>query len=447
MPEESLNIHTIARAQFDRALTYIDDIEVWNGFTEWLIAPQKIVSVTLPVVMDSGAVRTFKGYRVLHNSVRGPGKGGIRFHPSVDEDEVMALATWMTWKCALAGIPFGGAKGGVACDASKLSMDEKRRITRRFVAALGDNIGPHTDIPAPDLYTDAQTMAWVFDTYSMMHPGSNTLPVVTGKPLDIGGIVGRATATARGVFFCTEHFLSLGGVPGLSEVAKARVAIQGFGNAGRHAATIFHEAGANVVAVSDTRGTVFSPSGLDVAAVARHKDATGSVVDAPGTTTMSPTDVLELECDILIPAAIETQITSHNAANVKARLVVEAANGPTTPAADEILAERGIPVLPDILANAGGVVVSYFEWVQNLQNEEWDEERVDSSLRKRMYRSTEAVIAKRAELQAGLEASRQRWASDHPDAPPLPDPDHRVAATAVAVTRTMSTAVERGVWP
>ena len=447
MTEESLNIHTIARMQYDQALAYIDDLEAWNGFADWLIAPQQIVSVTLPVVMDSGAVRTFRGYRVLHNSVRGPGKGGIRFHPSVDEDEVMALATWMTWKCALAGIPFGGAKGGVACDPSNLSTDEKRRITRRFVVALGDNIGPYTDVPAPDLYTDSQTMAWVYDTYAMMHPGTNTLPVVTGKPLDIGGIVGRSTATARGVFFCTEHFLSLGGVPGLSGVKGARVAIQGFGNAGRHAATIFRDNGATVIAVSDTKGTVVAEQGVDLAVVSAHKDATGSVAGAKGTKTMSPTDVLELECDILIPAAIETQITSRNAAAVKARLVVEAANGPTTPAADAILTERGIPVLPDILANAGGVVVSYFEWVQNLQNEEWDEERVDEGLRRRMYRSTEAVIAERAKLQAGVAASRKRRAATHPGAPALPDPDLRVAATAVAVSRTRATAVERGVWP
>ena len=447
MTEETLNINTIARAQYDSALAYIDDIETWNGFADWLIAPEKTVSVTLPVVMDSGDVRTFRGYRVLHNSVRGPGKGGIRFHPSVDEDEVMALATWMTWKCALANIPFGGAKGGVACDPSILSVDEKRRITRRFVAALGSNIGPHTDIPAPDLYTDAHTMAWVFDTYTMLHPGTNTLPVVTGKPLDVGGIVGRSTATARGVYFCTEHFLALGGLPGLAAVEGCRVAVQGFGNAGRHAATIFHDAGATIVAVSDTKGTVYAADGLDLAAVGAHKDKTGSVVDAPGAITMSPTDVLELECDILIPAAIETQITMENAARVNARLVVEAANGPTTPAADAILADRGIPVLPDILANAGGVVVSYFEWVQNLQNEEWDEERVDESLRRKMYRSTEAVIAQKAALDAGLESSRRRWAAAHPDAPPLRAPDYRVAATSVAVSRTRSTAVERGVWP
>jgi len=447
MTEESLNIHTIARFQYDQALSYVEDIEKWNGFAEWLIAPERIVSVTLPVVMDSGAVKTFHGYRVLHNSVRGPGKGGIRFHPSVDEDEVMALATWMTWKCALAGIPFGGAKGGVSCDPRELSLDEKRRITRRFVAALGDNIGPYTDVPAPDLYTDAHTMAWIYDTYTMMHPGSNSLPVVTGKPLDIGGIVGRSTATARGVFFCTEHFLALGGLPGLTGVEGSTVAIQGFGNAGRHAATIFRDNGATVIAVSDTKGTAYAENGIDVETVAAHKDATGSVVGAPGTTTLSPTDVLELECDILIPGAIETQITAKNADKVKAKLVVEAANGPTTPAADEILAARGIPVLPDILANAGGVIVSYFEWVQNLQNEEWDEDRVDTSLRKKMYRSTEAVMAKRAELLAGLEESSARWAAAHPDAPPMREPDYRIAATAVAVSRTRATTLERGVWP
>jgi glutamate dehydrogenase (NAD(P)+) len=223
---EDLNPHSIARTQYDNALPYVDTLAGWKGMSEWLFAPEKIVTVTLPVVMDNGLVQTFQGFRVIHSTGRGPGKGGIRFHPNVDEDEVKALATWMTWKCALAGIPFGGAKGGVTCDASKLSLEEKRHITRRFIAALGDNIGPHTDVPAPDMYTDAQTMGWIYDTYSMMHRGTNSLPVVTGKPLDLGGIVGRSTATARGVFFCTEHFLASGRMPRLKKIDGARVAIR-----------------------------------------------------------------------------------------------------------------------------------------------------------------------------------------------------------------------------
>ena len=444
---EELNPHTIARTQFDHAVPFVDSVAGWKGMAEWLFAPEKIVSVTIPVVMDDGFVRTFRGYRVIHNTGRGPGKGGIRFHPSVDEDEVMALATWMTWKCALAGIPFGGAKGGVNCDPSRLSLEEKRHITRRFITALGDNIGPHTDVPAPDLYTDAQTMAWIYDTYSMMHRGSNSLPVVTGKPLDLGGIVGRSTATARGVYFCTEHFLTLEGMPGLKSVKGARVAIQGYGNAGRHAATIFHDAGAVIVGVSDTRGSVVTPKGLDLLGVEAHKDTTGSVAGTPGAETLPPLAVLETECEILIPAAMENQITTENAGRVKAPLVVEAANGPTTPGADVILGDRGIKILPDILANAGGVVVSYFEWVQNLQNEEWDEERVDEGLRKRMYRSTEAVMAKQKELAGDLATYEARWQEMMPGAAPLRSPDFRVAATVVAVARAKATAETRGVWP
>ena len=444
---EDLNPHSIVRTQYDNALPYVDTLAGWKGMSEWLFAPEKIVTVTLPVVMDDGLVQTFQGFRVIHSTGRGPGKGGIRFHPSVDEDEVKALATWMTWKCALAGIPFGGAKGGVTCDASKLSLEEKRHITRRFIAALGDNIGPHTDVPAPDMYTDAQTMGWIYDTYSMMHRGTNSLPVVTGKPLDLGGIVGRSTATARGVFFCTEHFLASGRMPRLKKIDGARVAIQGFGNAGRHAATIFRDAGAVIVGVSDTRGSALAPKGLDVEQVAAHKDATGSVVGAPGTNKDDALAVLEADCDILIPAAMENQITLENAPLIKAPLVAEAANGPTTPGADVILGDRGIIVLPDILANAGGVVVSYFEWVQNLQNEEWDEQHVDDGLRKHIYRSTDAVISKLDEMVQDLPKFEARWQEMRPGAPPLRKPDYRIAAAVVAIGRTKATAEARGVWP
>ena len=444
---EDLNPHAIARTQFDNTLPYVDSLAGWKGIAEWLFAPEKIVTVTLPVVMDDGLVRTFQGYRVIHSTGRGPGKGGIRFHPAVDEDEVKALATWMTWKCSLAGIPFGGAKGGVTFDPSTTSLEEKRRITRRFIAALGDNIGPHTDVPAPDMYTDAQTMAWIYDTYSMMHRGTNSLPVVTGKPLDLGGIVGRSTATARGVFFCTERFLASGRLPKLAKIDGTRVAIQGFGNAGRHAATIFRDAGATIVGVSDTRGSALAPKGLDVEKVGAHKDATGSVVGAAGTTKGTPLAVLEAECDILIPAAMENQITLDNAARIKAPLLAEAANGPTTPGADVILSDRGIKVLPDILANAGGVVVSYFEWVQNLQNERWEEDHVDESLRKHIYASTDAVMARLDEMTQNLPMYQARWQEMRPGAAPLRNPDYRIAAAVVAVGRTKATAEARGVWP
>ena len=353
-----------------------------------LFEPEKIIKVTLPVVLDDGFVHNFLGYRVLHDDVRGPGKGGIRFHPDVDESEIKALATWMTWKCALANIPFGGAKGGVACDPKKLSIAEKQRITRRFIATLGDAIGPHTDIPAPDLYTDAQTMAWIYDTYSMMHPGENNLPVVTGKPLDLGGSAGRETATAQGMVYVLEHLVSIGAFPELTSLRGSTVAIQGFGNAGRHAAKILYKAGAQVVAVSDSRGGVWDPEGLDLARVELQKEETGSVIDTPGTKPLEPREVLEVKCDVLVPAALETQITSANAHKIDAKVVIEAANGPTTIEADDILQERGIPVVPDILSSAGGVVVSYFEWTQNLANEQWTEAEVQDRLRTTMTQAT-----------------------------------------------------------
>ncbi|HDK46275.1 MAG TPA: Glu/Leu/Phe/Val dehydrogenase, partial [Actinobacteria bacterium] len=373
---EDLNPNHIARHQFEQVIPYIRELAESPGLTEWLFEPEQSVNVTLPIRMDDGHIEVFYGYRVLNSAVRGPGKGGIRFHPQVSEDEVRALAAWMTLKCALVDIPFGGAKGGVQVDPRKISQHEKASITRRFIAALGSNIGPYTDIPAPDVYTDAQTMAWIFDTYSMMHPGQNNRPVVTGKPLDLGGSLGRPTATAQGALFVTERFLHLGGRPDLPSLEGATVAIQGFGNAGRNAAILFEKAGATIVAVSDTKGGIFDPNGLDVARVEEHKDRTASVVELDGTKALAPLEVLEVPCDILIPAALENQITAANADRINAKVLVEAANGPTTPAADAVLAAKGIPVLPDILANAGGVVVSYYEWVQNIEDQQWDEEEV-----------------------------------------------------------------------
>lgn len=444
---EDLNPHHIARHQFMEAVPYADDLHGWRGISQWLFEPERIISITMPVVMDDGFVHTFHGYRVVHNSARGPGKGGIRFHPSVDEDEVKALATWMTWKCALLDIPFGGAKGGVECNPTELSLEEKRRITRRFVAALGDNIGPHIDIPAPDMYTDAATMAWIYDTYDMMHPGRNNLPVVTGKPLDIGGIPGRSTATAQGVAFCTEHFLRIGALPGMNTLEGSKVAIQGFGNAGRHSAFIFHDMGATIVGVSDTQGGAYNPDGIDIVAVENHKKETGTVVGSPNTEMLAPREILEKPCDILIPAAMENQITADNAERVQARVVVEAANGPTTPAADLVLTERNIPVIPDILANAGGVVVSFFEWIQNLQNEQWTEEMVRERLHKKMVRATEDVVTRRATLVGTFDDFQERWSRVRPDDPPLRRPDLRIAATLIAVSRCRQTVAERGVWP
>jgi len=444
---EDLNPHHIARHQFEEAIPFVEDIKGWKGTSKWLFEPERVVKVTLPVVMDDGEVHVFRGYRVLHNTARGPGKGGIRFYPTVDEDEVKALASWMTWKCAVVDIPFGGAKGGVECDTTKLSVDEKRRITRRFVTALGDTIGPYTDIPAPDMYTDADTMAWIYDTYAMTHPNAENLAVVTGKPVDLGGIPGRSTATAQGSVFVTEHLLALGAVPGLSQVEDAVVSVQGFGNAGRHAAFILRDMGARVVAVSDSKGGIYSRKGLDLEAAEAHKKATGSVVGTPGTRKIGIKGALEIECDILIPAAMENQITLDNADRVNAKLVVEAANGPTTPAADLILASKGTVLAPDILANAGGVVVSYFEWVQNLEHEQWQESAVHERLRTKMYRATEDVLATYRRITERLPEYQERWRKATPEAKALPKPDMRIAAMATAVGRCKAALDRRGVWP
>lgn len=445
--QEDLNPHHIARRQFELAAPFVGDLKGWRGIAEWLFEPDRTVTVYLPVVMDDGFVHLFRGYRVLHSDTRGPGKGGVRFHPSVDEDEVKALATWMSWKCALVNIPFGGAKGGVQCDPTTMSLDEKRRVTRRFVAALGDNIGPHTDIPAPDVYTDALTMAWIYDTYSMMHPGENNLPCVTGKPVDLGGIPGRSDATARGCLYVTEHFLEIGGLPGLHSLEGATVAIQGYGNAGRHAARLYQEAGATIVAVSDTKGGIHDPGGLDVAKVGEHKDDTGTVVGFPGVEQLAPKQVLEVPCDVLIPAALENQITTENVGRIQTKLIVEAANGPVTPMADRILGERETRLIPDILANAGGVVVSYFEWVQNLENSAWEEHEVHEKLRTKMHRATEQVVTKRVALAESLEWYRDRWLGARPDSEAPVDPDLRIAAYVIAIERCRQAAEQRGVWP
>ncbi len=444
---EDLNPYHIARLQFDRAIPFLPELRQSPGLVDVLFTPERMVEVAVPVRMNDGRVHVFKGYRVMHDNARGPGKGGIRFHPDVSEDEVKALATWMTWKCALLDVPFGGAKGGVQCDPRLMAVEEKARVTRRFISELGELIGPHTDIPAPDVYTDEQTMAWVYDTYAMMHPGQNCLPVVTGKPLDLGGSLGRHSATAQGALYVAEHFLAMGSLSGLTELRDSTVAIQGFGNAGRNAARLFAAAGAHVVAVSDSKGGIYEPEGLEVARVEAHKDETGSVIQMAGTKPLAPREVLEVPCDILIPAALENQITAENASRVEAQLIVEAANGPTTPSADDSLAARGIPVLPDILANAGGVVVSYYEWVQNLENQQWDELEVLEKLRRKMYRATEQVVTKRGALQEALPRYQEAWQAEHPDAPPLPAPDLRTAAYVIAVGRCGTASLQRGIWP
>jgi glutamate dehydrogenase (NAD(P)+) len=427
---EDLNPYHIAAQQFDRAAAYLPDLK--SGLVEFLKRPARTVILEFPVELADGSVRTFTGYRVLHNQVRGPGKGGIRYHPDVTLDEVRALATWMTWKCAVIDVPFGGAKGGVCCNPKELSEADLRHLTRRYVSGLGDLIGPHTDIPAPDVYTNAQTMAWIYDTYAMMHPGRNNLPAVTGKPLDMGGSQGRNEATAQGCLFACQRALARGLVSGLATVAGARVAVQGFGNAGGIAARLFHEAGARAIAVSDSHGGVHQEEGLDVAAVLAHKARTGAVAGMAGARAITNEQLLGLDCDILVPAALENQIRQDNVAVVRARFVCEAANGPTTPAADRILFGRGIPVLPDILVNSGGVCVSYFEWVQNNENEQWDLDEVNHKLRVKMERATDQVIDRQAEINR------------RPGAAPA---DLRTAALLLAIERVAHVALERGIWP
>jgi glutamate dehydrogenase (NAD(P)+) len=428
-PSEDLNQYRIAQQQFDTAAQYVAGLA--DGLRDYLRCTTRLTTVEFPIELEDGSVTTFVGYRALHSRVRGPGKGGIRYHPDVTPDEVRALASWMTWKCAVADIPFGGAKGGIVCNPKLLSKKELRKLTRRFIVELGDTIGPHTDIPAPDVNTDAETMAWIYDTYDMMHSGKNNLPVVTGKPVGLGGSLGRNEATARGCLFVTNRAIAEGAVPGLTSLSGARVAIQGFGNAGSIAAQLFTEAGAKVIAVSDSSGGVRSEDGIDVAAALTHKKQTGSVVGLAGTTNISNDDLLHTECDVLIPAAFENQIRADNVAGVKTKVIAEAANGPTTPAADRVLFARGIPVIPDILANSGGVTVSYFEWVQNIENENWAEEHVNAHLREKMEAATDAVLQMQLEIK-----DRHNTAVDL-----------RTAAFALAIKRVTDVANHRGIWP
>ncbi len=372
-----------------------------------------------PVIMDDGRIEVFTGYRVHHNVARGPAKGGIRYAPNVNLDEVKALAMWMTWKCAVVDIPYGGGKGGVRVDPKKLSPRELERLTRRFTTELSILIGPERDIPAPDVNTNPQIMAWIMDTVSM-HAGYSVLGVVTGKPTNIGGSAGRLDATSRGLFYVVEEALKR-----LGWSAPLKVAIQGFGNAGYYCAKLFHEAGFQVVGVSDSKGGIYNPSGIDPEKALQVKRETGTVANYPEGDQVGVREILEVNCDILIPAAVENQITEENAPRIQARLIAEAANGPTTPEADDILHDRGIVLLPDILANAGGVTVSYFEWVQDLQSFFWDEEEVHKKLRKIMTQALRSV----------WEIKEQY------------DTDFRTAAYILAIRRVAEATETRGIYP
>ncbi|TMK79647.1 MAG: Glu/Leu/Phe/Val dehydrogenase [Actinobacteria bacterium] len=358
------------------------------GVHEVLRNPRRALEVSVPTRMDDGTVTVFKGYRVHHNTSRGPSKGGIRYHPAVTLEEVKALAMWMTWKCAVVGIPFGGAKGGVVVEPRELSMGELQRMTRRYTSEILPFIGPERDIPAPDLGTNEQVMAWIMDTYSTRE-GFSVPGVVTGKPLAIGGSAGRNQATARGVMYITLATLKHRG----RAIEDTRVVVQGYGNVGGGTVELLHEQGCRIVGVSDVKGGVYNPDGLTPEALRQHQADTGGLQGLEGAQDVTNEELLELDCDLLIPAAIEGQLTRLNADRVNASIIVEAANGPTEPEADEIFAQRGIAVVPDILANAGGVTVSYFEWVQDIQAYSWSEDEVNDRLRKIMEQSYVDVLA------------------------------------------------------
>ena len=414
---EAPNIWAVAQSQFDHAA---DKLDLDDGMRRVLRVPQRELTVNFPVTMDDGSVSVFTGHRVQHNVSRGPGKGGIRYHQDVSLDEVRALAMWMTWKCAVVNIPYGGAKGGVIVDPKQLSTREVEGLTRRFTTEISVLIGPERDIPAPDVNTNAQTMAWIMDTYSMHH-GYTIAGVVTGKPIAVGGSHGRNEATARGTVFTLQQWAQAKNAP----LAGARVSIQGYGNAGSIAATLLAAEGSRIVAVSDSTGGIHNPAGLDPAKVSAWKQEHGTVVGFPGSTEVTNQEILEVECDILVPAALENQITKHNAPRIQARVVAEAANGPTTPEADAILADRGIFMIPDILCNAGGVTVSYFEWVQDMQSFFWTEARINESLKEIMDRAFEAVLAMSERHEV----------------------DMRTAAYMVAVARVAEATTLRGLYP
>lgn len=416
-PREDLNVFRISQIQFDIAAEHL---KLDPGLRQVLRTPKRMMEVAVPTKMDNGQVKVFQGYRVQHNMARGPAKGGIRYHPNVTLDEVKALAMWMTWKTATVNIPFGGAKGGVICDAKRMSKPELERMTRRYCAEILPIIGPERDIAAPDVYTDAQTMAWFMDTYSAS-VGHSEFASVTGKPIGLGGSEGRNEATARGCLFVVEEACKVKKM----NLRGATVAIQGFGNAGSIAARLFTEKKAKVIAISDSRGGVHNSRGIDPYKAARYKERSGTVVGMPGTSRISNDDLLTMKCDILIPAALETVITLNNVDLIKAKIVAEAANGPTTPHADEALAKRGIMVLPDVLANSGGVTTSYFEWVQDLQSFFWSEAEVNTKL--------EAVM--RRAFQEVYEMSRKNHVH------------MRTGAYMLAVGRVADATVVRGLYP
>jgi glutamate dehydrogenase (NAD(P)+) len=406
-----------AHAYFDTVYTSMKLDPLWRPY---LANPKRVMAVSCPIKMDDGRIQVFTGYRAQHNNARGPFKGGIRYDVTVDRDEVMALAMLQTWKNALVDLPFGGAKGGIVCDPRKLSLTEKERLTRRYTAEVMPIIGPNHDIPAPDAGTDAQVMAWVLDTYSMM-VGYQALGVVTGKPVAVGGSVGREEATGRGVMNVLRKFLATQN----KRLDDVRVAIQGFGNVGYHTARLLHERGAKVIAITERASGIYDETGLDIDAAGKFYKEHGTLADFDDADEITNEELLTCACDVLIPAAMENTINAEIAPRVQAKIVVEGANGPTTPEADKILNDAGVIVLPDILANAGGVTVSYFEWVQGLDNYFWDQKRVQDELQKVMERAFDAVNAKADEA----------------------DCDYRTAAYTIAISRVAEACKWKGLFP
>ncbi|MDG7038220.1 MAG: Glu/Leu/Phe/Val dehydrogenase [Nitrososphaerota archaeon] len=399
----------------------IDALGVSNEIYEMLSVPNREVHVELPVKMDNGKIKVFHGYRVQHNNARGPYKGGIRFHPQVSINEVKALSMWMTWKTAVLDLPYGGAKGGIVCDPKSMSNVEIESLTRRYAYAISDIIGPYKDIPAPDVYTGPKNMAWIMDVYSILN-GHPEPAVITGKPLEIGGSLGRSDSTSRGVAIVAAEAAKKLNI----KLKDARVAIQGFGNVGSNAALILRkDYGMKIVGVSDSKGGIYSREGLDVDKVMKEKERSGTVTSLAGAEKISNEDILTADADVLVPAALEGVITDRNAEKVRAKIISEGANGPTTPEADRILHERGILLVPDILANAGGVTVSYFEWVQGLQRLQWTEEEVNSRLAEKMVKSFNDVY----EMHQSHKV------------------DMRTAADMLAIKRVSDVMVIRGIWP
>ncbi|MHA1712955.1 MAG: Glu/Leu/Phe/Val family dehydrogenase [Candidatus Ranarchaeia archaeon] len=412
-----MNPFIIAQQQIDAAAELLN---LDSNITAVIKEPQRLLEVSIPVKMDDGSIKVFKGFRSQHNNARGPYKGGIRYHPNVTRDEVKALSTWMSLKCACVDIPYGGAKGGIICNPKEMSVNEIERLTRRYAYMISPLIGPQVDIPAPDVYTGPREMAWIADTYSMII-GRPSPGVVTGKPVHLGGSLGRNEATGRGVMICAVEAMKVKNM----DPKDATVAVQGFGNVGSIAAKLLREKGCKIVAVSDSRGGIINKDGLDLDAVVDHKAKTGSVINFPGSEPISNEEILELEVQILIPAALENVITEENADKINAKIIVEGANGPTTPGADTILYEKDVFMVPDILANAGGVSVSYMEWVQNLQNNYWEEDEVNAKLLRIMKKAFKGVHQKSLEAKVNM----------------------RVAAGLVAVSRIAQAIKDRGIFP